>query len=161
MTSLEIVQIVSIIVSGVVALGGFFGLAIYFSERARYKAGKKNRKEQAREDAEEERKNENLRKIIREENASIKADTKEIKEDLAANTKGTVTILRNDMKKSLDYCKRQGYASSNDRANWHELYKTYAELGGNHFKEFVDAWKAEFDALPLAPVEKKKLNEDK
>jgi hypothetical protein len=52
------------------------------------------------------------------------------------------------MKKSLDYCKRQGFAGASDRANWHELYNTYKKLGGNHFKEFVDAWKEEFDALP-------------
>ena len=161
MTALETAQIVSIIVSGIVALGGFLGLGIYFAERARYKAGKKNRKEQAREDAEEERKNENLRKIIREENKPLQdklndvdAKTDEIKSDLAKNTKGTVTLLRNDMKKSLDFCKKQGYASASDRANWHELYNTYANLGGNHFREYVDAWKDEFDALPVTPAKR-------
>ena len=30
-----------------------------------------------------------------------------------------------------------------------ELYNTYAKLGGNHFKEYVDAWKQELDELPL------------
>ena len=128
MTALETAQLISIILSGLIAVGGFLGLGVYFSERARHKAGKKNRKEleiEAKEKEEQDKlealkqqQYENaLRSIIREENASIKADTREIKKDLADNTKGTVTILRNDMKKSLDYCKRQGFASSSDRAN--------------------------------------------
>ena len=172
MTPLEIAQLISIILAGVISLAGLFGVTVYFAERARHKAGKKNRKELEREakqkeeqdklDALKQQQYENsLRSIIREENASLKADTKEIKKDLADNTKGTVTILRNDMKKSLDYCKKQGFASASDRANWHELYNTYGELGGNHFKEFVDAWKDELEALPLKPKKTRAKKEDK
>jgi len=172
MTLLETAQLISIIVTAVIAILGVFGVSIYFAERAKHKAGRKNRKELEKEEAEKkeaeqkealkQQQYENaLRAIIREENASLKADTKEIKKDLADNTKGTVTILRNDMKKSLDYCKKQGFASASDRANWHELYNTYGELGGNHFKEFVDAWKDELEALPLKPKKTRAKKEDK
>lgn len=164
MTALEVAQLISIILAGVISIAGLFGVTVYFAERARQKAGKKNRKELEKEAKEKEEKNKlealklqeyenSLRIIIREENASLKEDVSEIKENLQDNTKGTITLLRNDMKKSLDYCKRQGYASSSDRANWHELYNTYGKLGGNHFKEFVDAWKQELDDLPVHPEE--------
>ena len=105
-----------------------------------------------------------LRAVIREENQGIAADIASIKENLVLNTKGTVTILRNDMKKSLDYCKRQGYVSRSDKINWNELYNTYGELGGNHFKEFVNGWKEELEELPVEPkkkTKKQKLVEDK
>lgn len=164
MTALEIAQLISIILAGVISIAGLFGVTVYFAERARQKAGKKNRKELEKEAKEKEEQDklealrhqqyENaLRTIIREENKDLKEDVSEIKENLQDNTKGTITLLRNDMKKSLDYCKRQGYASSSDKANWHELYNTYGRLGGNHFKEFVDAWKQELDALPIKPDE--------
>ena len=172
MTALEVAQLASIILAGVISLAGLFGVTVYFSERARQKAGKKNRKELEKEEKNklealklQEYEN-SLRVIIREENASLKEDVSEIKENLQDNTKGTITLLRNDMKKSLDYCKRQGYASSSDKANWHELYNTYGKLGGNHFKEFVDAWKQELDELPThpdeeAPKKKTRKNKDK
>ena len=168
MELIETVQIISIIVTSVISLLALFGVGIYFADRAKYKAGKKNRKEQEREEAEQKRRDDTLRQIIREENKplddkidNLVLDTKEIKDDLAANTKGTVTILRNDMKKSLDFCKNKGYASASDRANWHELYNTYGELGGNHFKEFVDAWKEELDSLPSKPKKVRTKKEDK
>lgn len=79
----------------------------------------------------------------------------EVKEDLRCNTIGTVTLLRDRMKCSLEYCKRRGYATSTDLANWHELYNTYKSLGGNHFKEYVNAWKDEMENLPCRQGEKK------
>lgn len=33
------------------------------------------------------------------------------------------------------------------------MYQDYKNLGGNHFKEFVDQWKAEMNALPTGPDE--------
>lgn len=79
----------------------------------------------------------------------------EVKEDLKCNTIGTVTLLRDRMKCSLEYCKRRGYTTSTDLANWHELYNTYKSLGGNHFKEYVNAWKDEFESLPMKGENKK------
>lgn len=144
---------------------GICGLTAYINERMKHKASRLNQLEDARAEEIEQMRQEHylnsLRSIIREENASIKADISEIKSNLALNTKGTVTILRNDMKKSLDVCKEKGFASSSDIANWKELYKVYGELGGNHFAEFVDAWKKELESLPPQKKSKKKLVEDK
>lgn len=67
---------------------------------------------------------------------------------LADNTTGTVTLLRETMKQARDHYMAQGYASASDVASWNELYNTYSKLGGNHFKEYVDAWKADVDKLP-------------
>ena len=92
----------------------------------------------------------------------IATDISSVKCNLALNTEGTVTILRNDMKKSLDFYKDRGYASSNDKANWMELYTTYAKLGGNHFQEYVDQWKKEIEGLPLRKKKTRvRLNETK
>jgi len=160
-TTLEVVAVVIGIIGTVF---GILGISGYLGERAKHKAEKKNKQEDQAEEqlqamADLRLKN-TVREVFKEETIcindkldTITGDVNEIKRDLADNTKGTVTILRNDMKKSLDFCKRQGYASSSDRANWHELYNTYGELGGNHFKEFVDAWKQEFDSLPSTPPE--------
>jgi hypothetical protein len=52
------------------------------------------------------------------------------------------------MKQARDHYMAQGYASASDVASWNELYNTYSKLGGNHFKEYVDAWKADVDKLP-------------
>ncbi len=144
---------------------GVLGVSGYLGERARHRAEKKNKQEDKTEEeiraAEDQRLKDTVRGVFQEENKSINAkldnitaEVEEIKSDLADNTNGTVTLLRNDMKKLLDSCRKQGYASTSDKANWHELYNTYKNLGGNHFKEYVDAWKEEFDDLPVTPHNK-------
>ena len=149
--------IVISVAAALVGLAGGVGITAYMSERMKHKAIRKNLKEDRElEEIANARQAQNLRQITSAVEAVVAPlirDTAEIKDNLALNTKGTVTLLRNDMKKSLDYCKRQGYASSSDKANWHELYNTYTELGGNHFKEFVDAWKRELDELPTKKPE--------
>lgn len=87
-------------------------------------------------------------KPLKESIATTEQHIAEVKEDLKCNTIGTVTLLRDRMKCSLEFCKRRGYATSTDLANWHELYNTYKSLGGNHFKEYVNAWKDEMENLP-------------
>jgi hypothetical protein len=57
-------------------------------------------------------------------------------------------MLRDRMKAILDECRAAGYATTSTVANWHELYNTYKTLGGNHFREYVDAWKQELESLP-------------
>ena len=142
-------QIVSVIAGIVGTLLGIFGISAYINERMKHKATRKNQEEDEIAELKHQKHLEELRAVIREENASIKDDISSIKDNLAVNTKGTVTILRNDMKKSLDYCKKQGYVSRSDKINWNELYSTYGELGGNHFKEFVNGWKEELEELPV------------
>lgn len=84
----------------------------------------------------------------------IKLDA--LSDNLADNTIGTVTLLRETMKQARDYYMTRGYASASDVASWNELYSTYSKLGGNHFKEYVDAWKTDVNNLPREhQVEKK------
>lgn len=159
-------QIISVIAGIVGTLLGIFGISAYISERMKHKATRKNQEEDEIAELKHQKHLEELRAIIREENKDIKDDISSIKDNLALNTKGTVTILRNDMKKSLDYCKKQGYVSRSDKINWNELYRTYGELGGNHFKEFVNGWKEELEDLPVeekvkSKRKKKVLVEDK
>jgi len=42
-----------------------------------------------------------------------------------------------------------------------ELYNTYKSLGGNHFKEYVNAWKQELEDLPLQKVSSTRGNKSK
>ena len=144
---------------------GIFGFSAYINERMKHKAELRNRQEDARreelEQMEKEQYLKSLRAIIREENAPLREDIAEIKHCLTLNTKGTVTMLRMDMKESLDSLNDKGFASSSDVANWKELYNVYKELGGNHFIEYVDAWKKEVEDLPPKKKSKKRLVEKK
>jgi len=138
---------------------GVLGISGYLGERAKHKAEVKNRQEDKNEQQLQEAANLQLQTTIKEafkeevlpiseKLDDIGHELEEIKEDLSANTVGTVTILRDRMKAILDDCRADGSASTNTKGNWHELYKTYKDLGGNHFKEYVDAWKQELDDLP-------------
>lgn len=141
---------------------GVLGVSGYLGERARHKAEKANKKEDKLEAdaiaAQETKLRDTVRDVFKEEvhpiNTKLDNITKEIEEikhDLADNTVGTVTILRDRMKSILDDCRDAGFASTSTKGNWHELYNTYASLGGNHFREYVDAWKEELEDLPTVP----------
>lgn len=107
----------------------------------------KNRLEKIKklEQAEEK---EEVRGIIKEEIQPIINLLDTLNTKLEANSEGTVTLLRDRMKHSLDECKKAGYASTSEKANWNELYNSYKRLGGNHFREYVDEWKKEMNELP-------------
>ena len=156
-----IISICSLIVS-VLTLCGF---GVYMSLHTKKRFEKREKEKQDAEELKRKAYLDTLTQIISaqlsKEITPLRKDLSEIKENLALNTEGTVTILRNDMKKSLDFYKEKGYATAGDRANWMELYNTYAKLGGNHFREYVDAWKQELEALPLKKKEKKTLVENK
>lgn len=92
--------------------------------------------------------------------ASLDTDIGHIKEGIANLQKAVdrlqVSLVRVDrilMKANLDSYKEQGYASESDRAAWNELYQDYKELGGNHFKEYVNEWRSTLEALPKAKAE--------
>ena len=138
---------------------GVIGVSAYMGERAKYKAGRRNRQEEAQEQEVEDARNQALENSIRgvfqeeitpikKDLSTIKSEVTDIKHDLANNTVGTVTILRDRMKSILDECREAGFATGNTKANWMELYHTYESLGGNHFKEYVDEWKREMAELP-------------
>lgn len=73
----------------------------------------------------------------------------DIREELIENKKATIISLRSNMKSLRDKYKGQGFADAGDKATWAELYSEYRDMGGNHFKEYVDAWKNEVETLPL------------
>lgn len=70
---------------------------------------------------------------------------------LGLDKRATVTLLRSKMKTLRDQYKKQHYADTGDKATWEELYVDYADMGGNHFKEWVDRWKVEIENLPEEP----------
>ena len=84
----------------------------------------------------------------------------QIKAQTTLTSTGTLTLLRDRMKTSLNFCRKQKWACSSDKANWFELYNTYKTMGGNHFKEYVDQWKQEMESLP-SEEEYRKIKKDK
>lgn len=75
----------------------------------------------------------------------------QIQEELKLNKAATTTSLRTDLMLLRDRYRELGYASRNDKAAWNQLYNDYRDLGGNHFKEYVDQWKDEVNSLPTIP----------
>lgn len=59
-----------------------------------------------------------------------------------------IALDRIVMKMNLDLYKDHGYVNSSDRAAWNELFHNYSNLGGNHFKEYVDEWRRILEGLP-------------
>lgn len=157
-TALLVISIVSGILAIIGTIFGIIGLKTYIEIRMKHKAEKKNKQEDELEASKQRANNEALMKLINDALDSrfkpVEAQLTNITCNLSLNTEGTVTLLRNDMKKGLDFYKdTKGFATSSDKASWMELYNTYEKLGGNHFKEYVNGWKKELEDLPL---EKKK-----
>lgn len=109
------------------------------------------RKKENSEVAKQEREKKNLEKIrevIKEENEPLRKEISNLTELTNKMQKSDVTLLRDRMQCSLNYCKKQGYRSTSDYANWMEILNAYKELGGNHFKEYVNSWKQDMEDLP-------------
>lgn len=163
---IELSKLIISICALVVSILTLCGFGVYMSLHTKKRFEKKEAEARAREEALQAANNAALMELI---NAAldtkitpIAADVSQIKSNLSLNTEGTVTLLRNDMKKALDWYKDRGWASVNDKAAWMELYNTYAKLGGNHFREYVDGWKQEIRDLPTEKKRtRQKLNETK
>jgi len=122
-------------------------------EAAEAKAKEEELKRLQEEKLREERKQDTLA-IVRSELDPVKCSLKKIVDVTELNVEGTVTLLREEMKHSRDTYIAKGFISATEDAAWHELYTTYKKLGGNHFKEYVDAWREDIDSLPREPVKK-------
>lgn len=85
---------------------------------------------------------------MREELKPIQDCVISIREDLTLDKAATTTSIRANLKQLRDRYKEQGYADAGDIGTWNELYDDYKAMGGNHFKAYVDQWKAEVNALP-------------
>ena len=164
--NIEVAKLVISIIALVVSVLTLCGFGVYMSLHTKKRFEKKEAQRLEAERLRDEANNAALMKLI---GAALDAkitpiatDVSTIKCNLSLNTEGTVTLLRNDMKKALDFYKERGWASSNDKAAWMELYNTYGNLGGNHFKEYVDGWKHELKELPLEKKRtRQKLHEKK
>lgn len=124
---------------GGTGLMGLITTAIWNKQKARFEKIK---------NLEESAEKTEVRDIIKEEVKPILDLLDTLNTKLEANSEGTVTLLRDRMKHTLDECKKAGYASTSEKANWNELYSSYKKLGGNHFREYVDEWKKEMNQLP-------------
>lgn len=124
---------------GGTGLMGLITTSIWNKQKTRFEKIKKLEKSEEKEE---------VRNIIKEEIKPILDLLDTLKIKLEANSEGTVTLLRDRMKHTLDECKKMEYASTSEKANWNELYNSYKKLGGNHFREYVDEWKKEMNQLP-------------
>jgi hypothetical protein len=153
------------------ALGGSVLISLIVNSIWRHGAAKINRIKELEKKAEDDARHEEEKK--RQEDweqkvldlihpLSMKLDA--IQEELKLNKAATTTSLRTDLMLLRDRFRDQGYATRNDKAAWNQLYNDYKDLGGNHFREYVDQWKDEVNNLPTIPdVEhgKGRRNDDK
>lgn len=157
-----VISVISIIISVLTLLGvGVATKHFWDDKHEKAKASKAEAKEKAKQERQAE-----IREVIQQENSVLKAELQKemnaLKEEMADLKKGVndvkekvdrlqhsmVTVDRIIMKLTLDQYKTQGYASASDRAAWSELYEDYKNLGGNHFREYVNQWKKSLENLP-------------
>jgi hypothetical protein len=156
MTTIQtIFSIIGVVISLLTLLGIGVVMKNYWNDKH---ATKKANREEALEQARRERQEE-IREVLREE---IKLQLSSVHEELTfvkhelTSIKETVCLLKDSvialdrivMKVSLDLYKDRGYVSSSDRAAWNELFNNYCNLGGNHFKEYVNEWKHTLERIP-------------
>ena len=67
----------------------------------------------------------------------ILARVKNYHKQTLALQEGVQALLRNSMLKSYYYCKRQGFASYDEREDWSHMYLNYKLLGGNGAMEDI------------------------
>ena len=113
---------------------------------------KKEEDEKALEAFKEEEKKkllaENIERAVDKATQPILTKIDNIDNKLDMDRKATVTLLRSKLKTLRDQYKTQGYADDGDKATWEELYNDYADMGGNHFKQWVDLWRVQVRDLP-------------
>ena len=155
----------------ILALGGSALITLIVNTIWRHSAAKIARIKELEKKAEDDARHEEERKRQEEWENKVLAiihplaeKLDQIQEELKLNNSATTTSLRTDLMLLRDRYRDLGYASRNDKAAWNQLYNDYKELGGNHFKEYVDQWKEEVNNLPTIPdvdQGKGRRNEDK
>ena len=145
------IQILTLVISALSLLGFGVVMRLFWEDKH---AKKRENSEEAKRRAKAEKQAE-TREVLREEIRPLMITIDEIKATTSMTSVGTLTLLRDRMKSSLNGYRKQGWASSSDKANWFELYNTYKDMGGNHFKEYVDQWKQEIENIPSEEEYKK------
>lgn len=155
----------------ILALGGSALITLIVNTIWRHSAAKIARIKELEKKAEEDTRREEERKRQEEWENKVLAiihplaeKLDQIQEELKLNKSATTTSLRTELMLLRDRYRDLGYASRNDKAAWNQLYNDYRDLGGNHFKEYVDQWKEEVNNLPtITGIDhgKGRRNEDK
>lgn len=83
-----------------------------------------------------------------------KLDT--VTEDLNKDREATIVQMRVNMMNLHSLYKKQGWADTHQKATWNELYNNYKDLGGNHFAEYIDAYKEAIENLPTEHIKVEK-----
>ena len=117
MDSIPLDQIISTIISVLTLLGLGTVSTLFWKDKHAKK--EKEIKQQSKEHklAQKLERQEEIREVIKEELDPLAERLENIEDKMDVNTRGTVTLLRDRMKCSLDFCKRQRYKSAADMAN--------------------------------------------
>ena len=142
-----LIGLISAIVSTIVTTT--VGLVVKKSVEKRFdrKEAARTELEKLQEEKRRQERREDVLQTLHEELKPLIDKVDNMQKALNLDVEGTVTQLREFMKLSRDRFVAQGYISASDYASWHELYSTYKKLGGNHFREYVDAWKDDVESL--------------
>lgn len=134
-----LVPVISIVVSTLIST--LVGAIIKHSIEKRLDKSDKERRELAEYRANKDRQDRktDVEETLRAELKPTVDKINNMSELIGFGLEGTVTLLRESMKQTRDQFAAQNYVSASDYASWQELYSTYKKLGGNHFKEYVDA----------------------
>ena len=147
-----LIGLISAIVSTIVTT--IVGLVVKKSVAKRFdrKEAVRTELEKLQEEKRRQERREDVLQTVHEELKPLIDKVDNMQKALNLDVEGTVTQLREFMKLSRDRFVEQGYISASDYASWHELYSTYKKLGGNHFREYVDAWKDDVESLQREPA---------
>ena len=134
-----LIGLISAIVSTIVTTS--VGLVVTKAVEKRFdrKEAARTELEKLQEEKRRQERREDVLQTLHEELKPLIDKVDNMQKALNLDVEGTVTQLREFMKLSRDRFVEQGYISASDYASWHELYSTYKKLGGNHFREYVDA----------------------
>lgn len=79
-----------------------------------------------------------------------------IQKDRELEKNATVVTMRVKMMELHDIYVKRGWCDSHEKSTWEELYSRYKDLGGNHFLEYVNVYKADIEKLPTEKKTSKK-----
>lgn len=82
-----------------------------------------------------------------------------LKNENDLENKATVIMIRLKLMELHEIYMNRGYCDSKERASWEELFIKYGELGGNHFKEYMDEFRKDIQHLPISKQKKQKKTE--
>lgn len=89
---------------------------------------------------------------IKQDIANLKGDVDFVKAENKFNSNGVMNLLRAQLVELHDIYVTKGCITSYELELWHDLYKSYHELGGN---SFIESLRNTVDRLPTTATNKK------